>query len=116
MMTRSSLLLPASLWCVLALSSGPISQNVVMADDAASASSDEAAPNYEQYVAQRPFRVGYCRLEFDLELVDGSSDGRQLDVWYPTEARERRYNYFGQIGFAAVNAEVADGQHPLLVF
>jgi predicted dienelactone hydrolase len=83
------------------------------ADDAKTPTEDI---DYGAYVSERPFRVGYRRMEFEIMTSEGEVDERQLDIWFPTEARERRHNYFGQIGRVAQNAAVAEGRHPLLVF
>jgi predicted dienelactone hydrolase len=37
-------------------------------------------------------------------------------LWYPSATAAERHNYFGQVGFVAVNADVAKGSHPLILF
>lgn len=64
----------------------------------------------------RPYAVGYRRTELRFTTPDGEERRRQLDLWYPTSAAERRHSYFGQVGFCAEEGPVAPGKFPLLVF
>jgi predicted dienelactone hydrolase len=47
-----------------------------------------------------------------------ANEDRRRDVllWYPSAKPAERHNYFGQVGFVAANAAVADGSHPLILF
>jgi predicted dienelactone hydrolase len=113
---RLLLVLIAAIFLLQLIGHVPATNSSAHADDAETPAIDANAVDYAAYVAERPYRVGYRRMEFEVALSDGGIDDRQLDVWYPTAARERRHNYFGQVGRVAVNADVADEQHPLLVF
>ena len=73
-------------------------------------------PSSRASVAGRPYQVGYRRETFRFVTDSGDRRARQLDLWYPTDEREQRHSYRGQIGFAAEGAAVARGLHPLLVF
>ncbi len=83
--------------------------------DAPSNPTDESN-DYQAYVAQRPFHAGYRRQEFEYAALDGSMLRRQLDLWYPTDERETAYLYLYQRGQVAVDADVAEGKHPLVLF
>ncbi len=63
-----------------------------------------------------PGHVGYRRMAFELDTLEGERVIRQLDLWYPTDEREHPYLYLYQQGSNAENAVVAEGRHPLLVF
>jgi predicted dienelactone hydrolase len=63
-----------------------------------------------------PHNAGYRRIDFALQAPGGKSLRRNLDLWYPTAEREERYDYKPQVGFAAHEAKVAGGKHPLIVF
>ncbi len=73
-------------------------------------------------VAERPHQVGYRRQDFKFANTAGEQRTRQLDLWYPTQEAEQRYDYKGplgikgQVGFAKEGAAVAPGEHPLLLF
>ena len=73
-------------------------------------------------VAGRPYQVGYRRQDFKFATKAGEQRTRQLDLWYPTQESEKRYEYKdllglkGQTGFAKEGAAVASGEHPLLLF
>ncbi len=73
-------------------------------------------------VADRPHQVGYRRQDFKFANAAGEQRTRQLDLWYPTQEPEQRYEYKGplningQAGFAKEGAAVAPGEHPLLLF
>lgn len=73
-------------------------------------------------VTDRPHQVGYRRQDFKFANAAGEQRTRQLDLWYPTQEKEQRYEYKdllgikGQIGFAKEGAAVAPGEHPLLLF
>ena len=67
-------------------------------------------------VAGRPYQVGYRRETFRFVTNSGDHRSRQLDLWYPTDEKEQRHSYRGQVGFVAEGAAVARGLHPLLVF
>jgi predicted dienelactone hydrolase len=41
---------------------------------------------------------------------------RNVFLWYPSSKDAQRHDYRGQIGFVAVDAEVAQGSHPLILF
>lgn len=41
---------------------------------------------------------------------------RDVFLWYPSAKEAQRHDYRGQIGFVAVNADVAKGSHPLILF
>ncbi len=72
--------------------------------------------------ADRPHQVGYRRQDLKLTNATGEQRTRQLDLWYPTQEPEQRYEYKGplgikgQVGFAKEGATVAAGEHPLLLF
>ena len=73
-------------------------------------------------VTKRPHQVGYRRQDFKFANTKGEQRIRQLDLWYPTQEPEQRYEYKGplnlkgQVGFANEGAIVAPGEHPLLLF
>lgn len=73
-------------------------------------------------VTDRPHQVGYRRQDFKFANAAGEQRTRQLDLWYPTQEPEQRYEYKGplgikgQVGFAKEGAAVAPGEHPLLLF
>jgi predicted dienelactone hydrolase len=67
-------------------------------------------------VEGRPHQVGYQRMKFEFVSPSGENRSRQLDLWYPTTEQEKEHNYRGQIGFAAMDAPVAAGRHPLILF
>jgi predicted dienelactone hydrolase len=75
-----------------------------------------------EIIAARPRQVGYRRIDFAFETASGDKRTRQLDLWYPTTEKEQRFEYKGlfgtrgPVGFAAKEAAVAAGPHPLLVF
>lgn len=75
-------------------------------------------PAAEEPVAikQRPYQVGFRRIDFRFTTPAGDECRRRLDLWYPTEQQESPYNYRAQQGFAAKDAKVAPGRHPLLLF
>jgi predicted dienelactone hydrolase len=85
-------------------------------DTAASMQPAAGSDDYQAYVAQRPFQAGYRRQAFEYSALDGSMMRRQLDLWYPTDEREAAYLYLYQRGQVAVDAEVAEGKHPLVLF
>lgn len=60
--------------------------------------------------------VGYRRTMLTYISPGGQTRSRQLDLWYPTSQPDQRHDYAGQIGQCAVDAPVASGRHPLLVF
>lgn len=52
-----------------------------------------------------------------LSYKAGEEDrSRKVFLWYPSAKEATRYDYHGQIGFAAPDSEVAAGAHPLIVF
>ena len=73
-------------------------------------------------VTARPHQVGYRRQDFKFATAAGEQRTRQLDLWYPTQEKEQRYEYKGplgikgQVGFTKEGAAVAPGEHPLLLF
>lgn len=98
-----------------------IGQGVSSADDAApgtdtSTVGDASRDAQQEQIDTRSFHAGYRREIFEIETLDGATAARQLDLWYPTEAPEAAYLYLYQWGSIAVDAELADGRHPLLVF
>lgn len=59
---------------------------------------------------------GLNKLKLSYRAASGDMRERSGFVWYPTSAEAKRHDYKPQIGFAAVDAPVADGEHPLIVF
>jgi len=92
----------------LARSAGICAWLVLLSGIGGSVAADEAEA--------RPHQVGYRRLELKFTDAAGGAQARQLDVWYPTQEKEQRHDYWGQIGLAAPDAPVAPGEHPLLLF
>ncbi len=86
------------------------------ADTNASPPPTDESNDYQAYIALRPFRAGYRRQEFEYAALDGSMLRRQLDLWYPADEREAAYLYLYQRGQVAVDADVAEGKHPLVLF
>lgn len=84
--------------------------------DAVEATPAVDAEAYGEFVSRRPYQVGYERRIFEFAGHDGEMVTRQLDLWYPTSDDEEDYLYLYQWGRAAVNGEVAEGRHPLIVF
>lgn len=41
---------------------------------------------------------------------------RNVFLWYPSAKDAERHNYTGQIGFVALDSDVAKGSHPLILF
>lgn len=41
---------------------------------------------------------------------------RDVFLWYPSAKAAERHSYFGQVGFVAVNGDVAQGSHPVVLF
>src|SRR6185436_18742145 len=74
------------------------------------------APNPHPAFSNRPHPVGYQRQSYEFTTDTGEKKSRQLDLWYPTSDKEERRNYRSQIGFAAENAPVQAGAHPLILF
>lgn len=62
-----------------------------------------------------PFHAGYRKGTLDVPTKTGT-EARTMLLWYPTQAKAAAYNYQGQNGFAAFEAEVAPGKHPVVLF
>lgn len=60
--------------------------------------------------------AGFRRTEWRWGDAAAGAEGRRLFLWYPATAGEQRHDYGDQAGRAAVDAPVAPGRHPLLVF
>lgn len=74
------------------------------------------AADKQTTIEQRPHQVGFRRVDFRFTTPSGDETRRRLDLWYPTEEHESPYNYRAQQGFAAKDAKVTPGRHPMLIF
>jgi predicted dienelactone hydrolase len=64
---------------------------------------------------QSPMPAGFRK--FAISYKAGDEDRRRdVFLWYPSAKEAERHNYFGQVGFVAVNADVAQGSHPVILF
>src|SRR5689334_4460766 len=55
----------------------------------------------------REFSAGYRKFKFSYANAEGVKRQRDCYFWYPTEAKAERFNYRGQVGHVAEDAEVA---------
>lgn len=66
--------------------------------------------------AAEPLRAGFSRSALQVPARGAPARASQSFLWYPTRAAERAHDYGGQAGSVALDAPVAAGAHPLLVF
>lgn len=59
--------------------------------------------------------AGYRKFAISYKAGD-EERRRNVFLWYPTAKDAERHNYHGQIGFVALDSEVANGSHPLILF
>jgi predicted dienelactone hydrolase len=60
--------------------------------------------------------VGFRKTSITYEGTDGSQRKRDVVIWYPSAVAAQEHNYRGQVGYVTVDAEVAKGKHPLILF
>lgn len=60
--------------------------------------------------------VGFERSALRVEARGARPRESTLFLWYPSDGRDSRHDYGGQLGFATPNAPLAPGRHPLVVF
>jgi predicted dienelactone hydrolase len=66
--------------------------------------------------SRRPHVVGFRRLSLTYRGPDDSSRRRSFLLWYPATGKDRPFDYGGIKGFATLDAPVAPGAHPLILF
>jgi predicted dienelactone hydrolase len=66
--------------------------------------------------APRTHAVGFRRMTFTYQAPDDSSRERSFLLWYPATGKDQRFDYNGMPGFATLDAPVAPGRHPLILF
>ncbi len=59
--------------------------------------------------------AGYRKFAISYKAGD-EERRRNVFLWYPSAKDAERHNYHGQIGFVALDSEVANGSHPLILF
>ena len=59
--------------------------------------------------------AGYRKFAISYKAGD-EERRRNVFLWYPSAKDAERHNYHGQVGFVALDSEVADGPHPLILF
>lgn len=62
-----------------------------------------------------PLPAGFRKFAISYKAAD-EERRRDVFLWYPSAKAAERHNYFGQVGFVAVNADVAEGSHPVILF
>ncbi len=63
------------------------------------------------------FHAGFRKFKLTYRPAEAEADvERQVYLWYPTADEAPQHRYQGQVGYAKVDAEVADGKHPLILF
>ncbi len=67
---------------------------------------------------QSAFQAGLIKSQIKYTNSGGKSITRPIEVWYPTHAQAKAYAEYGRgsAGKVALNASLADGFHPLVVF
>lgn len=66
--------------------------------------------------AEETFHAGYTRFEFTSPLRPQQSQRVSVFLWHPTASEEQPYVYRWQKGSVALQARVAPGRHPLVLF
>lgn len=69
-----------------------------------------------QAASAEPLRAGFSRSALQVPARGAAARASQLFLWYPTRSAERAHDYDGQQGSVAVDAPVAAGAHPAVVF
>ncbi len=79
------------------------------------AAADETPSTDAGGATRRAGDAGFRKSVLSYKVGD-EERSRNLLVWYPSTKEATRYDYRGQVGFAALDSEVAAGAHPVIVF
>lgn len=63
-----------------------------------------------------PIFAGYREYSLSYTAANGERRKRGVYLWYPTDVKAEEFNYRWQRGFAAKNAKIKSGEHPLILF